>query len=322
MTSAATSATTWLVGDIGATHARFGLVSPDGTLLHSRTLADEDYPAIDDAIAAFLSERGALPMPRQGAIAIASPITGDRVAMTNHPWNFSAVALKDRFGFDRLEVINDFTALALALPRLTPQDRLMVGGGAAVTGAPIGVLGPGSGLGVSGLVASGSSWIALTGEGGHATMAPATDRESAVLDRMRRHFDHVSAERALSGPGLVNLYNTLAELDGVPAQGFTAAQITDLAIRAADPLCVETTRMFCTMLGTMAGNLALTLGARGGVYIGGGIVPRLGQTFVQSPFREGFEAKGRFQAYLAAIPTFVVIHPLPAFLGCAALLAG
>jgi glucokinase len=321
VTSAATSAATWLVGDIGATHARFGLVSPDGTLLHSRTLADEDYRAIDDAIAAFLAERGALPMPCQGAIAIASPITGDRVAMTNHPWSFSILALKARFGFDRLEVINDFTALALALPRLTPQDRLMVGGGAAVTGAPIGVLGPGSGLGVSGLVASGSGWIALTGEGGHATMAPATDRESAVLDRMRRHFDHVSAERALSGPGLVNLYNTLAELDGVPAQGFTAAQITDLAIRAADPLCVETTRMFCAMLGTMAGNLALTLGARGGVYIGGGIVPRLGQTFVQSQFRQSFEAKGRFEAYLAAIPTFVVTHPLPAFLGCAALLA-
>jgi glucokinase len=321
VTSAATSATTWLVGDIGATHARFGLVSPDGTLLHSRTLADEDYPAIDDAIAAFLAERGALPMPRQGAIAIASPITGDRIAMTNHPWSFSVLALRSRFGFDRLEVINDFTALALALPRLTPQDRLMVGGGTAVIGAPIGVLGPGSGLGVSGLVASGSGWVALTGEGGHATMAPATDRESAVLDCMRRHFDHVSAERALSGPGLVNLYNTLAELHGVPAQGFTAAQITDLAIRAADPLCVETTRMFCAMLGTMAGNLALTLGARGGVYIGGGIVPRLGQTFVQSPFREGFEAKGRFQAYLAAIPTFVVTHPLPAFLGCAALLA-
>jgi glucokinase len=241
--------------------------------------------------------------------------------MTNHPWSFSILALKARFGFDRLEVINDFTALALALPRLTPQDRLMVGGGAAVTGAPIGVLGPGSGLGVSGLVASGSGWIALTGEGGHATMAPATDRESAVLDRMRRHFDHVSAERALSGPGLVNLYNTLAALDGVPAQGFTAAQITDLAIRAADQLCVETTTMFCAMLGTMAGNLALTLGARGGVYIGGGIVPRLGPTFVQSPFRQSFEAKGRFEAYLAAIPTFVVTHPLPAFLGCAALLA-
>jgi glucokinase len=319
--SAPNASESWLVGDIGATHARFGLVSPDAKLLHSRTLADEDYPTIDDALSAFLAERGPLPMPRQGAIAIASPLTGDRVAMTNHPWSFSVLALKARFAFERLEVINDFTALALALPRLGPADRQPVGGGAAAVGAPIGVLGPGSGLGVSGLVPYGKRWIALTGEGGHATMAPATDREGAVLDRMRGHFDHVSAERALSGPGLVNLYNTLAVLDGVPAKGYTAAQITDLAIRAEDPLCVETTTMFCAMLGTMAGNLALTLGARGGVYIGGGIVPRLGQLFLNSPFRERFEAKGRFRSYLEPIPTFVVTHPLPAFLGCAALLA-
>jgi glucokinase len=321
VTAGAAAAATWLVGDIGATNARFGLVSPMGQVLHSRTLPDDDYPTIEAALAAYLAERGPLPMPRQGAIAIASPITGDRVAMTNHPWTFSILQLRDRFGFDRFEVINDFTALALALPRLAPGDRVAVGGGAAVAGRPIGVLGPGSGLGVSGVVPSGSSWIALTGEGGHATLAPATDRESAVLDRMRRHFDHVSAERVLSGPGLVNLYNTLAQLNSVPARGYTAAQITDLAIRAKDQLCVETTAMFCAMLGTMAGNLALTLGARGGVYIGGGIVPRLGQTFVESSFRERFEAKGRFEAYLEEIPTFVVTHPLPAFLGCAALLA-
>jgi glucokinase len=260
-------------------------------------------------------------MPRQGAIAIASAITGDRVAMTNHPWSFSVQELKARFAFDRFEVINDFTALALALPRLAPEDRQPVGGGSAVAGTPLGVLGPGSGLGVSGLVPSGKGWIALTGEGGHVTMAPATDREGAVLDRMRQHFDHVSAERALSGPGLVNLYDTLAVIDGVPAKGYTAAQITDLAIRAEDPLCVETTTMFCAMLGTMAGDLALTLGARGGVYIGGGIVPKLGQTFLDSPFRERFEAKGRLRSYLEPIPTFLVTHPLPAFLGCAALLA-
>jgi glucokinase len=321
VTSAPRAPETWLVGDIGATHARFGLVSPDAKLLHSRTLADEDYPTIQDALAAFLAERGPLPMPRQGAIAIASAITGDRVAMTNHPWSFSVRELKARFAFERFEVINDFTALALALPRLAPQDRQPVGGGSAVAGAPLGVLGPGSGLGVSGLVPSGKGWIALTGEGGHATMAAGTDREGAVLDHMRRHFDHVSAERALSGPGLVNLYNTLAVIDGVPAKGYSAAQITDLAIRAEDPLCVETTTMFCAMLGTMAGNLALTLGARGGVYIGGGIVPKLGQTFLGSPFRERFEAKGRLRDYLEPIPTFVVTHPLPAFLGCAALLA-
>ena len=321
VTSAPGTTESWLVGDIGATHARFGLVSPDAKLLHSRTLADEDYPTIDDALAAFLAERGELPMPRQGAIAIASVITRDRVAMTNHPWSFSVRELKARFAFERLEVINDFTALALALPRLAPEDRQVVGGGTPVAGAPLGVLGPGSGLGVSGLVPSGRGWIALTGEGGHATMSPATDREGAVLDRMRRHFDHVSAERALSGPGLVNLYNTLAVIDGAPAKGYTAAQITDLAIRAEDPLCVETTTMFCAMLGTIAGNLALTLGARGGVYIGGGIVPKLGQMFLDSPFRERFEAKGRLRGYLEAIPTFVVTHPLPAFLGCAALLA-
>jgi glucokinase len=138
---------------------------------------------------------------------------------------------------------------------------------------------------------------------------------------MRRHFDHVSAERALSGPGLVNLYNTLVSLDGVQSRGYGAAQITDHAVHGTDPLCAETVAMFCGMLGTMAGNLALTLGAHGGVYIAGGIVPRLGRFFADSPFRERFEAKGRFRAYLAAIPTYVVTHPLPAFLGCAALLA-
>lgn len=322
MTSRGTLNETWLVGDVGATNARFGLVSPEREVLDTRTLAVADHPTIVDAITAYLGERGVLPTPRQGAIAIASAITGDHVAMTNHPWSFSISALKSQLGLDRLEVINDFTALALALPHLMPEHRLQVGGGAPAAAAPLGVLGPGSGLGVSGLIPAGTGWIALAGEGGHATMAPATDRESAVLDRMRRHFDHVSAERVLSGPGLVNLYNTLAALDGVPSRGYTAAQITDPETGADDPLCAEATALFCAMLGTIAGNLALTLGARGGMYIGGGIVPRLGQRFAESPFRVRFEAMGRFGQYLAAIPTYVVTHPLPAFLGCAAVLAG
>jgi glucokinase len=322
VTSGGADVETWLVGDVGATNARFGLVSPERELLQTRTLAVADHPTIADAVTTFLRERGSLPMPRQGAIAIASAVTADRVAMTNHTWSFSISALMSQLGFDRLEVINDFTALALALPHLEPEHRLKVGGGAPVEGAPLGVLGPGSGLGVSGLIPTGAGWIPLAGEGGHSTMAPATDRESAVLERMRRHFDHVSAERALSGPGLVNLYNTLAALDGVPSRGYTSAQITDPETGAADPICAETTSLFCAMLGTMAGNLALTLGARGGIYIGGGIVPRLGQRFTQSPFRARFEAKGRFGEYLAAIPTWVVTDPLPAFLGCAAVLAG
>jgi glucokinase len=313
---------TWLVGDIGATNARFGLVSPDGKVLHWRSHACDSYPTIDDALAEYLSDRGGLPVPRQAAIAIASAVAGDRVAMTNHPWNFSISELKARFSFERLEVVNDFTAQALALPRLGPGDRMPVGGGSAAPGAPLAVLGPGSGLGVSGLVAGPAGWLALTGEGGHATMSPATDRESAVLDHMRRRFDHVSAERVLSGPGVVNLYNTLAEIDGVPSKGYSAAQVTDLGMRGEDPVCVEATAMFCAMLGTVAGNLALTLGARGGVFIAGGIVPRLGRYFADSPFRARFQAKGRFEAYLMAIPTYVVTQPLAAFLGCAAVLAG
>lgn len=313
--------TTWLVGDVGGTNARFGLISPDGAVLHTSTFASADFAEIGDAIGAYLKERGTLAMPRAGALAIAAAITGDQIRMTNHPWSFSVAALRDRLGFERFLAINDFTAVALALPRLSAGDRMPVGRGAPVAGQPIGVLGPGSGLGVSGLIPAGSGWVPLTGEGGHATMPAASERESAVLQLMRRRFDHVSAERCLSGPGLVNLYNSLAALDRVPAADYTAAQITDPETAAADPLCGEATAMFCAMLGTVAGNLALTLGARGGVYIAGGIVPRLGTRFLESRFRERFEAKGRLGTLLAAIPTFVVTHQLPAFLGCAAALA-
>ena len=312
--------TTWLVGDIGGTNARFGLVAPDGELLHSRVLADADYPGIAEAVEAYLGDRDGLPRPRRGAIAIASPITGDEVRMTNHPWTFSISALGKRLGFSRLQVINDFTAQALALPHLKDGDKTKIGGGKALEGYPIGVLGPGSGLGVSGLIPAGQRWIPLNGEGGHATMAPATDRESAVLGVLRRHLDHVSAERVMSGPGLVNLYNSLAEVDGIPAKQYTAAQISDAETCKTDGLCNEATEMMCAMLGMMAGNLALTLGAKGGVYIGGGIVPRLGERFAASQFRARFEAKGRFHDYLSTVPTYVVTHQLPAFLGCAAAL--
>ena len=313
--------TVWLVGDVGATNARFGLVSPDGAVLHSSTFADADFATIAEAIRAYLAQPASLPKPRAGCIAIAAPVGGDVIRMTNHSWHFSVAALRGELGFERLEVINDFTAAALALPRLGPNDRMPVGGGAPVSGRPIAVLGPGSGLGVSGLIPLGSRWSPLTGEGGHVTMAALTERENAVLQWMRRHFDHVSAERCLSGPGLVNLYNALAALDAVPAASYTAAQITDPAIGARDPLCREATAMFCAMLGTVAGDLALTLGAQGGVYIAGGIVPRLGARFVESGFRARFEAKGRLSPYVAAIPTYVMTHRLPAFLGCAAALA-
>jgi glucokinase len=313
------SAETWLVGDVGGTNARFGLVAPEGKLLHSAVLADADYAQFIDAIRTYLGQRGDLAMPHQGAIAIASAITGDEVRMTNNPWAFSINGLRDELGFRRLEVINDFTAQALALPHLTDNDKVKIGAGSPVAGHPIGVIGPGTGLGVSGLVPSGGRWIPLTGEGGHATIAAATDRESAVADHMRKRYEHVSAERCVSGQGLVNLYDTLAAIDGVPAKDYKPAHITDP--NNTDPLCVEAVSMFCGMLGTMAGNLALTLGAQGGVYIAGGIVPRLGTRFAESLFRQRFEAKGRLTPYLEAIPTYVVTHSLPAFIGCHAALA-
>jgi glucokinase len=312
---------TLLVGDVGATNARFGLASPDGAILHSRIFACDEFAEIGLAVEAYLAGRGNLPMPHRGALAIAAAITGDQIRMTNHPWSFSVAALRDRLGLERFVAINDFTAAALAVPRLSAADRVTVGGGAPVEGRPIAVLGPGSGLGVSGLIPAGSGWVPLAGEGGHVTMAPGNEREDAVLGEMRRRFDHVSAERCLSGPGLVNLYDSLAALDAVPAAPYTAAQITDLNTSARDPLCREATAMFCAMLGSVAGDLALTLGAQGGVYIAGGIVPRLGARFADSDFRARFEAKGRMSRYVAAIPSYVVTHPLLAFLGCVAALA-
>jgi glucokinase len=287
-------------------------------------LACGDYPSIDKAIAAYLDiELPLTDLPRveAAALAVAGPVTDDQVTLTNHPWSFSTSQLRRQFAIDRLLVVNDFAAVAAAIPYLKPDERSQVGGGKALAGSPVGVLGPGSGLGVSGLAPTASGWLALSGEGGHATMAPATARESAVLDHMRARFDHVSAERVLSGPGLVDLYNTLAEIDGVPAVSYTPAQITDAGIGERDPRCREAVDMFCAMLGTIAGNLALTLGARGGMYVAGGIVPKLGAVFAVSPFRDRFEDKGRLRPYLARIPTYVVTHPFPAFLGLAALLA-
>jgi glucokinase len=309
-----------IVGDIGATNARFALVGEDGRAVRTRVYAVDDYPSLGDAAAAYLAAEGE--RPAAAAFAVAGPVTGDTVTLTNHPWSFSIAALKRQLVLERLAVVNDFTANALAVPHLRPDDRAQVGGGSTAAAAPIAVIGPGSGLGVSGLVPvpGGGGWIALAGEGGHATMAPSDERESALIDRMRRRFGHVSAERVLSGPGLVNLYETLCELDGVPALPYTPAQIADRRIGEAEPLCRAALDLFCAMLGSAAGNLALILGARGGVFIAGGIVPKLMPEFAASRFRARFEDKGRFQPYVAAIATFVITCPIPAFLGLASLL--
>ena len=265
-----------LVADIGATNARFALVLPDGTVSPPRVFALADHPTIAEAIETYLETECPLRKPVQAAIAIAAPVTGDQVTMTNHPWTFSIEGLRQRFGFRRIHVINDFAANALAILHLDKTDCRQIGPGSPALRQPIGVIGPGTGLGVSGLIPCGHGYVAIHGEGGHATIAPEDERESAVLDLLRRRYEHVSAERLLSGPGLVNLYHALCELSGIPAAPLTPMQITDARTGQENRLAVEATDMFGAMLGSVAGNLALLLGARGGIYIAGGIVPKLG----------------------------------------------
>jgi glucokinase len=309
-----------LLGDIGATNARFAICDDNGRATRARILPVDNFPTLREAISSYLAtEKIGQPLDA-AALAVASPITGDAVTLTNHPWSFSISALQRDLRIGRLTVVNDFTAQALAVRHLSADERVAVGGGESVPDAPIGVIGPGTGLGVSGLVPARGEWVALSGEGGHATIAAVDDRESEVLSRLRRRFTHVSAERVLSGQGLVNLYQTLAEIDGVPAEPYTPSQITDHDMGERDPLCRAAVAMFCAMLGSVAGDLALTLGARGGIYIAGGIVPRLVSRFVESAFRERFESKGRFRSYLSAIPSYVMIAAVPAFLGLAELI--
>jgi glucokinase len=309
-----------LVGDVGGTNARFAIQAAAGEPARQIvTYAVAGYARIDDAIQAYL---GALPgpRPRQGAIGIANPVVGDHVKMTNAPWAFSIEAVRREIGFDRFLVINDFTALALSLPALAADDLRQVGGGQADPLAAVGLLGPGTGLGVSGLMRldGGRRSIPIEGEGGHVSLAPANAREDAVVGRLRGRFGHASAERALSGPGLVNLYEVLCDLDGAPSRGLDPADISAAGEASTDPHCVEALDLFLAWLGSVGGNLALTLGARGGVYVGGGIVPRLGDRVEQSAFRERFVAKGRFRAYLEAIPTWIVeAKTSPALIGAA-----
>ena len=313
-------ATARLLADIGGTNARFGWqAGPGAAIDHVRTLACADHASVEAAVRAYL-QAVALAMPTVCAIGIATPITGDAVCMTNHDWAFSQRELRQRLGLQRLLVINDFTALALAVPVLAPRALRQVGRGAPVPGAAVGVIGPGTGLGVSGLLPRGDGsdvFVPLQGEGGHVTLAAETPREFAALSVLQRRHGHASAERVVSGQGLLGLCTALCELDGiatVPAA--TAADVTRHALNASDATCTEALQMFCGLLGSVAGNLALTLGAQGGVYLGGGIVPRLGLWFDGSPFRSRFEAKGRFRGYLAAIPTFVIdANEAPSLIG-------
>jgi len=252
---------------------------------------------------------------RRGVFAVAAPISGDKVKLTNLAWAFSTQSLRQELHLDHLDIINDFTAIAWAVPRLGADEHIQVGGGVAKLDAPIAIIGPGSGLGVAALIPVHGGWKVLPTEAGHVTLAAMTFEEDRVLAVLRRRFGHVSAERVLSGPGLVHLYDAILELDGHVAGNLSAKEVSARGAKAPHSHAGQAVEMFCQFLGTTASNAALNYDARGGVYLAGGIIGKLGVSFKASSFRARFESKGRFSDYLAQIPTFVVTHPFPAFAG-------
>lgn len=314
-----------LLADIGGTNARFALELSPGEIVAIKVLACADYPTLAAALVAYLASptvaQAGVAGIRHGAIAIANPVTGDMVRMTNHHWEFSIEALRRECGFDVLLVVNDFTALARSLPQLSDLQKHQVGAGAAVAGSPLGLIGAGTGLGVSGLIPGGGGWTALLSEGGHVSFSPVNETEVAILRFAWREFEHVSAERLMSGVGIELIYRALADHAGLPNEALAAAEISRRALAGECALCDAVIEAFCCMLGTVAGNVAVTLGAQGGIYIGGGIVPRLGERFDRSGFRARFEHKGRFARYLAQVPTFVITADYPAFVGVSAILS-
>ena len=319
------------MADIGGTNARFGwLDGPGQTVAQVRQLSVPGFTGPAEAARSYLDALqaamgGAYRAPRHAAFAVATAVAGDRIAFTNSHWDFSRRQVQAALGLRSLLMLNDFESLALSLPCLgEPQLRRAAAAPdplpALTDGSVLAVVGPGTGLGVGAVVRTAAGWVALPGEGGHATLAPADDLESAVLAQVRRQYAHVSAERLLSGIGLPVLHQALGAVQGAAPAPLTAAQIVDAGKAAgegADALCSQTLDLFCALLGGFAGNVALTLGARGGLFIGGGIAPRFADRFLASAFRQRFEAKGRFRGYLAAIPTPLIIDTLAALTGAA-----
>ena len=314
----------WLVGDIGGTNLRFALAEPDGRgfrLSAERRLLVADHAGVEPALATYL--RAIAPRrPRGGALAVAGPVLGDTVEMTNTGWRWSTEALRQQLGFERLVCLNDVEAQALALPHLAASDLRPVGrdNPAAVAGAPRVVVAPGSGLGVSALVTVGGHAHAIAGEGGHVTMAPETEFERAVYRALAERDGHVSWERVLSGPGIEAMHRESERIDGRKPSGADAATIVALAAER-DACAKQAVDTFGALLGAYAGDLALIFGARGGVSFGGGIVPAMADLIASGPLRLRFEAKGRFRDYLRAIPTAIITHPNPGLIGAAARLA-
>ena len=302
-----------LLGDIGATNARFALFA-NGVLGAVTSFEVAKFARFADVIAIFLKDRCREFRVKRALLAIAGPVKGERSVLTNSSWVIDTPELRATFKLEA-RIFNDFEAVALSLPWLTPTDLAPIGGGNPAAGAPKAVVGPGSGLGVACLIPRSEKPVVISSEGGHATLAATCEREDRIIGQLRQRFGHVSAERVVSGMGLENIYQAIAALDGVDITSRSAAEITKSALRSESQVAREALHVFCAFLGSFAGNVALTFGARGGVYVAGGISPRILDFLVRSQFRNRFEAKGRFQSYLETLPSYVITHPAAAFVG-------
>jgi glucokinase len=303
-----------LLGDIGGTNARFAVLTGD-TLGPIDHLPVSGYRSMIDAVNGYLGSREDRDRIGAAVLGIAAPIEGERGVLINSQWVIDAAELRAVFGFKSVRLINDFEALGYALPWLSGLDVRPLAGGKPQPGESMAVIGPGTGLGMAGVVRRGDGMTIVPTEGGHATLPGATPREDAVIEYLRRKFGHVSAERALSGPGLENLHSAIAAIDGIAVSSKTAAEIVRQALDRNCHISVAAVDMFCAMLGTVAGDLALMFRARSGVYIAGGIAPRIVDLLAQSEFRARFIAKGRYRSYLESVPTAVIINSDAAFLG-------
>jgi glucokinase len=302
------------LADIGGTNARFALLDRGviGPIEHAKV---SEYPTATDAIAAFLAPHAAAGSVGAGILGVAGPIENDRGTLTNSPWTVDAGNLQRAFGFKSVHLLNDFESLAWSLPALGSSDLFSLGKQCSTTGAPMLVVGPGTGFGASCLVVQGGVTFAIVTEAGHATLPATSEREEHVISHLRQRFGHVSIERVLSGPGLENLYEALAVVDGIQAPTRDAASITRAALDGSCDVSRATLDMFCSLLGAVCGDLALTFGARGGVYVAGGIVPRFPRYLAGSAFRQRFENKGRLEAYLRDIPVHIIVKPDVSFWG-------
>jgi glucokinase len=302
-----------LLGDIGGTNARLALAT-DSVLGPITSFEVSRFSRFTDVVDLFLREDRHRSGLRHALFSIAAPIHGERCVLTNSPWVIDVIELRTAFGVQS-QLLNDFAAVAHSLPLLSPADLAKIGGGVANKTSPMAVLGPGTGLGVACLIRRTGKPVVIPSEGGHATLAATCDREDQIIQYLRRRFGHASAERAVSGPGLENIYLAIGALDRVETALQNATQITRSALSGECRVAVEALNVFCAFLGSFAGNVALTFDARGGVYIAGGISPRIVNFMRQSQFRARFEAKGRFRDYLKEIPANVITHPAAAFVG-------